>query len=401
MLFTILKKMSLSGSSIIPEVRYKLSDILPVGFSESVVNMDEQVVRDDAFLTIQNVLNQSSSSQKVILDWDKSVSISDTLRIGSNTQINLTNGKGIVLRNSVSKPIFKNRNHRPSGNANIVDRNIKIYGEGILNGNASQQARGTSGQGMTAGIAWHGVRDLDIDGLKIFNHKMYATIATNVVRGAMRNFETDIGYVYNDANMDGVHWDGHCTDCIFENGRVRSNDDAVVCNADDGYTKWPTQAINGNMLSNFYDISFNGPATNLTFKNIHIDNGNTSHGFAIRLLSILSRVDNIKIENIYGLATDYALLIDTYAWYNSTDFVGKGNVGDVFINGLTVDVNRSSLAAQQIPCAKISLACSIDNLIGIDVPQNGGNLPFIIKTLVDRKGNTLNYGSVNFDGINY
>ncbi|PVH27015.1 glycoside hydrolase family protein [Sphingobacterium corticibacter] len=384
------------------ERRYKVSDLLPAAFTESALGLDDFAVRDDAYAAIQTRLNEASSRTRVIMEWDKAVALSDNLRIGSNTDIIFNSGKGAVLMNGVSKPLFRNRTDRGYGHANIVDQNITIHGEGILNGNAINQERGVYGSGMAAGVAWHGIRNIDIDGLSIFNHKVYAQEATNVIGGKLRNFRTDIGDVYQGPNMDGVHWDGHCMDCLFENGRVRSNDDAYCINADDGYAYWPTASHNNPYLAGFYNINFNGPAQNIIMKNLIIDNERTYHGFGIRILSSTSRVDGIEISNISGVASDYALLIDTYSWYaGAIDRPGKGDVGTILVDDFTVQTKHST-GGNEIPKGKISVTCSMENFVATGVtPNTLSNIPLVHKSATDFHNIPLDYGTFNVNGIDY
>lgn len=391
-----------NSSSNVIEVRdYKVSELLPVNFIESELSLDKQVARDDAWRYIQPKLDESSENIQVNILFDAKVAISDTLRIGSNTNIEFVKGCGIVMMNNVGKSILKNRNHKPYYNDNIIDSNINIKGFGIINGNAKNIPRGTSGQGMAAGMAWHGVKNLTIDGIRIYNHKVYAQIATNVVNGVLKNFVTDIGNDYQSDNMDGVHWDGWCVNCRFENGVVKSNDDAYCCNADDTYSQWQNIAINKGYLDDFYNINFNGPARDIHVTNCVINNKDTAHGFGVRILSTSSRVDNIYIKNLSGYARDYALLIDTYAWYGIMDTPGNGNVGNVFVDDFSVQVGYSSMN-NPIPKGQISLTCSISNLIANGVlPNTASNIPTIHKSARDKNNNLMNYGNVIINGINY
>lgn len=382
----------------IETVEYTLSNLLPSGFVESNVGLDTQVARDDAWGYVQPKLNESGKTKKVIIHWDKSVAISDTLRLGSNTELNFNAGKGVVMMNGVSKAVLKNRTHRPATNANIVDKNITING-GIFNGNAININRGTPGQGMAATFAWHGVENLTIDGFKIYNNKLYAQIATNVVNGHCLNFIVDGGTVFESNNMDGLHWDGWCKNCSFQNGILKTWDDAIAINADDGYSHWADFPINQGYLDNFYDITFNGPTSNILIKNITLNNQNSQRGYAVRVLSVLSRVDKIRIENLKGTCKNYAVLIDTYQYaLGEMDFVGSGNVGTVLVNDMNVNVvkNGSTLA----PYGQFSLVCSTEKLIATNVINNS-DVPMLSKWANTSQNYPLFYGELKVNGIDY
>ena len=382
----------------IETVEYTLSDLLPSGFIESNVGLDTQVARDDAWGYVQPKLNESGKTKKVIIHWDKSVAISDTLRLGGNTELNFAAGKGVVMMNGVSKAVLKNRTHRPATNANIVDKNITING-GIFNGNAININRGTPGQGMAATFAWHGVENLIIDGFKIYNNKIYAQIATNVVNGHCLNFVVDGGTIFESNNMDGLHWDGWCKNCSFQNGVLKTWDDAIAINADDGYSHWADFPINQGYLNDFYDISFNGPSSDILIKNITFNNENSQRGYGVRILSVLSRVDNIRIENLKGTCKNYAVLIDTYQYAaGEMDFKGSGNVGNVTVDDMNVNVvkNGSTLATY----GQFSLVCSTEKLIATNVINNS-DVPMLEKWANTSQLDPLFYGELKVNGVDY
>ena len=403
MLLSIIKRKS---NKITPEpitdVRnYTLSDFLPSNFLESDLGLDSQVARDDAWVIIQNLLNESNSTTQVNLFWNKKVAITNSLRLGSNTNIVFEENKGVVMKNGCGYALFKNRTHKPYYNANIVDNNISISGKGIVNGNAVNIPRGVSGQGMAAGFAWHGVRNLSIKDIKLYNHKMYAQIATNVVNGFVKNVESSIGNKYHSNNMDGWHWDGWCRNCEFDNLTIKAWDDSIGVNCDDGYTKWHLYRLNAGMLDDFYDINFNGPSRDIRIKNIVFNNENSERGYGVRILSVLSRIDNINISNIRGTCKDYAVLIDTYQWSSEQemDYSGIGNIGAINCDDVDVLVVNNGNPVRA-PKAVFSVTCSTDKLIATNV-LNRGSLPIITKSAKDSQGRILEYGGIKVNGIDY
>lgn len=376
---------------------YDVSELLPSNFIESKLDLNSYSVGDDAWFYIQDKLNRSRSDLKIIINFDKKVAISDTLRLGSNTELNFNAGCGIILRNQVSKSILKNRNIIPSNNLNIVDTNIRING-GIFNGNGAQQKRGVRGHGMAAIFSWHGVLNLEINDFKIYNYIIYAQIATNIVNGLATNFVVDKGNTTGN-NQDGMHWDGWCTNCSFINGVIRSGDDAIAINADDGYTKWQNSSLNGEMFMDFYTSDFNGPANNIHIENIQINNGD-GLGWGIRILSTISRVDNITIKNIRGITVGYGLLVDTYSWSPAMDFPGKGNIGSIIADNLSFNTTTDGYKDSRFS-AKISTTCSIEKFIVTNATQNTLNAPQLIRNVKDANGFNLNYGEYSVNGIDY
>ena len=403
MLLALIKRMSTNsdGQEITDIRNYSVSSLLPTNFVESDLELDNQIARDDAWYVIQDKLNESSETIQVNLLFDRKVAISDTLRIGSNTTITFVDNCGVVMQNGKGLALFKNRNHRPYFNANIIDENIHIKGKGIVNGNAKNIPRGTSGQGMSAGFAWHGVKNLIIEDIKLFNHKIYAQIATNVVNGVVRNVESSIGNVYHSNNMDGWHWDGWCRNCEFDNLTIKAWDDSIGVNCDDGYIKWHLYSLNAGMLDDFYDINFNGPASNIKINNITFDNANSERGYGVRILSVLSKIDNIQISNLRGVCKDYLILLDTYQWSaeSEMDFVGIGNIGSVYCDDIDVLVVNNGNPTRA-PKSVFSITCSTESVQASNV-VNRGVLPMVTKSTTDAQGRVLTYGDISINGVNY
>ena len=240
-----------------------------------------------------------------------------------------------------------------------------------------------------------------IKDIKLYNHKIYAQIATNVVNGVVRNVESSIGNVYHSNNMDGWHWDGWCNNCEFDNMKIKAWDDSIGINCDDGYTKFHMYAINRGMLDQFYDINFNGPASNIKINNITFDNANSERGYGVRILSVLSRIDNINISKIKGICKDYAILIDTYQWSakQEMDYVGIGNIGTINCDDIDVLVLNNGNPVRA-PKSVFSITCSTEKIIATNV-LNKGSLPIITKSLKDAQGRVLEYGEIKVNGIDY
>ncbi|MHA7822482.1 hypothetical protein ACVVIH_06940 [Chryseobacterium arthrosphaerae] len=361
----------------------KLGSILPVNFLESKIGLNSIVIGDDATILIQNLLN--GGNKKIL--WDVAVSLSNSLFVESLTTIKVLSGKGAVMRNGVNRPMFTNKNHVFSNNANIIDHDIEIDG-GIWNGNsAGQTKKGTPQFGFNNIFSWYGVNNLVLKNHKMFTPKTYAQHAINVTNGHLSDFVVDVGA--NPAiNMDGVHWDGWCKDCSIKRGNIRSYDDGIGMNADDLLNTSGSEALG------FFPVAANGPISNIAIEDIVFNDSL----FGIRVLSGQSRIDNISIKNISGVTYNYSILIDNY-WQlpNNLDKPGKGNVGNVIIDNVTTTVPTKD-PGFTVNKGKINLSCSIENLTATNISTTGTANPLVFK-LATAGGYTYDYGSITVNGV--
>lgn len=372
-----------TGSNI-PDGYIRLSDELPYNFVESSLGLNAVVIGDDAFSIIQGLLNGGN----VKIYWDLAVSLSNTLRIESNTEIKTVSGKGAVLRPGVNRPMFMNKNIKFRENANIVEQNILIDG-GIWNGNsAGQTVKGSHTHGPVTIFSWFGVKDLHLKNHKMYTPKTYAQQAINILNGVVEDFVVDVGS--GAINMDGVHFDGWCKNCRISRGILTTYDDGVACNADDLY--YHPDYGNGT-TTNFWVEDPCGPASDIIFEDLFFVNSL----FGIRVLSSRSRVDNITIRNLSGNTRGYSVLIDNY-WQNpgAIQNSSTGNIGHITVNNNTVAVNYSGLS--NLNEAKISLSCSVESLIMTNITANTGNAPLISKLIKDGLNRNYIYGTVTLNG---
>ncbi|WP_278381001.1 hypothetical protein [Chryseobacterium arthrosphaerae] len=360
----------------------KLSSVLPVDFQESKIELNSIVIGDDATISIQNLLN--GGNKKIL--WDVAVSLSNSLFVDSLTRIKVLSGKGAVMRNAVNRPMFTNKNHVFSNNADIIDHDIEIDG-GIWNGNSSGQTKkGTPQFGFNNIFSWYGVNNLVLKNHKMYTPKTYAQHAINVTNGHLSDFVVDVGP--NPAiNMDGVHWDGWCKDCSIKRGNIRSYDDGIGMNADDLLNASGSEALG------FFPIAANGPISNITIEDIVFNDSL----FGIRILSGQSRIDNISIKNISGVTYNYSILVDNY-WQlpNNLDKPGKGNVGTVTIDNVTTIVPTKN-PGFTVNKGKINLSCSIENFVATNISPSGTENPLVFK-LASAGGYAYAYVNVSVNG---
>jgi hypothetical protein len=375
----IKKKKHTSGSQ--PQRTVMLSQILPNNFVESVLTLDAAVINDDAYYVIQAVLNGGN----IHLIWDKSVSLSSTLFIESDTTITVSTNKGAVLRNGVNKCMFRNKNMIFSSHSAIVDKHILIDG-GIWNGNAyGQTVKGTSTYGFVHVFCWYGVEDVIVQNHKIYTPKAYAQHAANVLYGHILDFVVDVGATPS-VNMDGIHFDGGCSDCSIKRGVIKTEDDGIGLNADDRYRVSEVQT--------FFPLDINAPISNIVIEDIVFNNSL----FGIRIMSGQSRVDNIQIKNISGSTANYSLIIDNYWQGASTlDKPGAGNIGSVTVDNVTTTVPDRN-PGYVIHKGKINLSASIESLIMTNITGSGNpSIPQIYKA-ASGGGYTYAYGTIMLNG---
>lgn len=378
LLLAIKKQTGSSGPQ--PQRTVTLSQILPIGFVESVLTLEAAVINDDAYNEIQAVLNGGN----VHLIWDKAVSISSTLLIEKDTTITVSTNKGAVLRNGVNKPMMRNKNLVWGNHAGIIDKNIEING-GIWNGNSyGQTVKGTHSFGFVIIFCWYGVENITLKNHKMYTPKTYAQHACNVVNGHVLDFIVDVG-ASPSVNMDGVHWDGGCLDCSIKRGTIKTEDDGIGINADDRY--------NVSEAGGFFPDEANAPISNIVIEDIVFNNSL----FGIRIMSGQSRVDNIQIKNISGSTANYSLIIDNYWQGASTlDKPGAGNIGSVTVDNVTTTVPDRN-PGYVIHKGKINLSASIESLIMTNITGSGTSIPQIYKA-VSGGGYTYTYGTIMLNG---
>lgn len=363
---------------------YKLSTLgVP---NDATLTLGSTNTGTDGYAAIQNILNQAGSNSPIVIDWDVKVGISNILTVKSNTTINVAADCGAILKSGAHKPLFRNANPVFSVNANIIDHDIIING-GIWNGNnAGQTAKGTPANGLTNVFSWFGVRNLTVKNFTIYTPKVYAIQGINILNGLYEDFVVDVGA--GAINMDGVHFDGWCKDCIVRRGNLKTYDDGVGINSDDIYLS-PLYA-NG-VVSGYYPASAAGPSSNILIEDIVFNNSL----FGIRLLSGSSRIDNITIRNISGTTKGYALLIDNY-WQHPDDVTvaGRGNIGSVTVDNFNVVVTTANMGAGALHEAIISLTDNIESLVVTNFTPTTNSIPSVF---IDQ---SYTYGVVTVNGVN-
>ena len=378
----------LFGKSNLPFDNYVLLSTYLNSVVESNLSLNNPIPRSIHTAEIQRAINFASENN-VPLVWDKAVATNATLVLKSNTYIYALYGKGCIMSNNISKPMFMNEHVIFRENSRIIDKNIRING-GVWNGNGMKQtSKGSVTHGLTNIFSFFGVENLHLQNHIMYLPKVYCQQAINIKNGIVEDFVVDVGR--NGAiNMDGVHFDGWCNYCRISRGVINAYDDGVGCNADDLYY---SPMYGGGVTTGFWSEDPCGPSSNIIFEDLHFENSL----FGIRILSSRSRVDNITIRNLSGVTKDYAVLIDNYWRYpNEIQNAGIGDIGTVKVDNVNMIVNRYLFTDSQD--ATISLSSSIENLTMTNIVENTGNVPTFVK-LQGQGLNKYNYGNLVLNGV--
>jgi polygalacturonase len=172
------------------------------------------------------------------------------------------------------------------------------------------------------------VRDLKLANFIVANSVVY------FIRMCMlENFEIrDIGFQSDiiENNQDGLHFNGFVKNGLVENIRAitkgETNDDLIALNADDAMHRLE----NTGMVC--------GPIENIVFRNLYAEDCHT----AIRMLSFVSPIRNIRFENVVAGCRAFAINMDAARYcrtplFKDEDFAeGVGCVENIEIDGLKV-----------------------------------------------------------------
>lgn len=172
------------------------------------------------------------------------------------------------------------------------------------------------------------VRDLKLSNFIVANSVVY------FIRMCMlENFTIqDIGFESDviENNQDGLHFNGFVKNGMVENIRAitkgQTNDDLVALNADDSMSRLE----NTGMVC--------GPIEDIIFRNLYAEDCHT----AIRMLSFVSPIRNIRFENVVAGCRAFAINMDAARYcrtplFKDEDFPeGVGCVENIEIDGMKV-----------------------------------------------------------------
>lgn len=212
------------------------------------------------------------------------------------------------------------------------NKNISIIG-GIWEGNCLNNPRGTLfGGGYTGSMLnFFNVSNLVLHDMQMKNPECYYVRMSRVSDFDIQNIFFNTEHIR--PNQDGIHLAGYCKNGFISDlkGSYGSpNDDFVAMNADDCLTR----------LQNLDVLC--GDIENITIKNLHSD---LCHSF-IRMLSVNSKINNIKISNMKGCCKAFAINMDgaryckpgtrLVSFFDKRYFKGCGNISNVFVENAQI-----------------------------------------------------------------
>lgn len=222
--------------------------------------------------------------------------IGRVLRIGSGTTLKLAAGARMRLADGVAKT--PDDYFLTNANPATGDADIAIEG-GFWDGNNAGNARpaGLFDYGCSGAMMhFQNVRGLRVADMELHNAEAYHVRLTQVDGFQVERIRFSATRVRN--NNDGIHLGGHC-----ENGVIRdimglhpgvTGDDMVALNADDALTRTEVKGMT------------NGPIRNIVIEDIAAEG---CHSF-VRLLSVVSPIENVKICGVRGTCEVAAINCD-------------------------------------------------------------------------------------------
>lgn len=291
----------------------------------------------DDTAVLQKILNKAEKGLPVHLIIDGPALVSG-LNIYGNTTIECVAGGGLYLKTGSNRAIIRNV-HRSRDE--IIDERITIRGC-FLHGNRNGQDGGTrtvtvngashvvprnqeADGSYFAGLQFFGVNYLSIENVTLWNVRAFASHIANANRIDVRNVIVDTGLPPGEFgwNMDGFHFNGPIRYLTIDGMKLRTWDDGLALNANDGDDGVDDLRANDEMGP----YVGQGAITDVTVNNVQFME---SH-FGIRLLSSTERLDRIAINNATG--TVQAKLA-TISHHNHS---GLGNFGSIAFSNVTVD----------------------------------------------------------------
>lgn len=317
--------------------------------------------------------------------------VGHTLSIPSGTEIDCTPGSGFIELAGTDAPMFMNATsiatpmscaaNVADGNggftvSNQCDKNITIKGC-ILNFNSAESVTNPDHKTSPTGKWITGVQILGVDNLQFIGNTTYDSptysIALNNVSYFKLNKNTILqpltgGLPATGKNTDGLHIDGPAIYGQINNNTLTCGDDCIALNADDGY-RTGTGCPDACAMVAFPGWTW-GPINNVSAE------GNTfvNAYSGIRLLSSISRLDEVHLNNNTGTVMDMILMLDREY------YPGAGNFGSIDINNL--DVQRGNFSGPSEHPGSIYLQGNIDQLTfnGLKIHNAQTSRPEMLQT---------------------
>jgi hypothetical protein len=329
--------------------------------SETGAVLDSDLARGggtDDTAALQRVLNRARAGRAVHLIVDGPARISG-LDVYSNTIIECTTGGGFYLTDDTPRAVIRNA-HRSRDT--VVDENIVIRGCSINGNRLRQKTVGQPQNGLyfvgqeldrsyRSGLQFLGVHHLTVENVRLWDTLAFALWVANAKFVRVENVDAEravtafpegagvdgIQKWYKDSVFGGVagNVQGNGPDCglqfqgpiqylTIDNVRLRTWDDAIALNANDG----PADDMRVN--NDMGPYVGQGPITDVTISNVIFKDAH--HG--LRMLSINQRVDRIVVQNVTGTIRGRMVVMSTFG------APAEGNFGSIAFSNVNVTLGK-------------------------------------------------------------
>lgn len=177
-------------------------------------------------------------------------------------------------------------------------------------------------------LNFRNVRDLKLCDLIVANSVVYFVRMCMLDGFEIRNIGFQSAVIEN--NQDGLHFNGWVRNGVVENIRAltkgQPNDDLIALNADDSMARLENTGMTC------------GPIENIVFRNLYAEDCHT----AVRLLSYVSPIRNLRFENVVAGCRCFAINMDGARYcrtplFRDEDFPqGVGRIENIEFHGLKV-----------------------------------------------------------------
>jgi hypothetical protein len=296
--------------------------------SDTALAIGGTTTGDDQSAKIQDVLNLGEDGPLVV-DWDVAATTSG-LNQHSSTCVQLWPGSGMKLASDADNVILSNVNYRSLDGGDpsdaTFDYNLSVVGQGILHGNAANQAHDTEEEGWMVGMRFFNVRGLILKDFAFYKPRTFSIHVSNASDVLLENLNIDVG-AGSGYNYDGPHFNGPVKNLVLRNCSIKSMDDAIGLNADDA----ASQSDDSPGLFGQGWVS-DGDITGVLYDRIHLN----ASGYGFRFLSASHLIDDVVVRDTWGEHGVHGTLIDNYAEAPANvNSPGVGNFGRITIDGWT------------------------------------------------------------------
>jgi Concanavalin A-like lectin/glucanases superfamily len=340
---------------IAPRIRYNSAQLgnvksqvyasATLGTGQALVQQGSTTYGPDMTAALQALLTAAAGSTLVI---DGQYGILGSLGIPGKTTVVFPKGCGLIHAAGATGPLMYNAGmlsagsmaatargvggavgatngtSTPSTLGSFVSTNIKIIG-GIFNGNSQAQSGNAYNNTFSfySGLQFFGVDGLRLEDVTVYDANGYHVWLCNVRNAGILNLHVD---ATNNMNFgdDGLHLNGPCQYIQARNLWLKTADDGIALNADDG----------GEAAQHSTPFPWPGAITDVLVDGVFLDN---AHGHLMRILSNTQLVDRVTIKDVTGTVAvnTGGVTIDCYAvWGNNppayqTGTFGPGNYGSI------------------------------------------------------------------------